>query len=689
MKNKGIPYIEQHIEKFVLGAAGAVFFSVIAWQVLGTHNNVTLDGRNARPSEIDDALASKSQLLSEKLEQPAPPLSEKLGDRLKPQANDFASRLGSAVSPKSALPQIEPALASALQSDGATSGKPFHVPEFAPMAMRPSLQVSDTVDAAAVEKDEQLKKFFSNGNYDLTWVVPSAVLDVAQIRKELASAETGAAIPQFWYQSSVFVIDIEFERERQLSDGSWGESTLIAPLPGQFSFRPEIAKGADAGLRDSAFTYLSDKASQRKILQPDFFPTRGSKFSPEVVLEDKTVLEVRSEDPEKAKLEDEVRRLRKDVTKWTIEVTRLKEELEGLGGPLEDTSKEDKRREEERKRDEERNRGNGGTGGGLGRPGGGLGGAAGGMDGGRRKPGDEANKERRIRLTKTLKEREGKLTRAQEDLAKKQEAAGLSAQVEKPADAGSSNLDKADSVVVWAHDLKVAPGEQYRYRAVAKVYNPFFTYGTLLVPDQKKLGDSFTLATVTSEWSNPYRVTPPVEFFVVDAQAGEGRLGTGQATFEVFRYVDGERRVQRFTVQPGDVIGASKPSSGETSGGDFSTGFFLVDVFADPAIERSGSDRRPVAVAVVQNAVGDRYQVRVPKDDAGDLRRRDLLDEIELAKAASEGSGDGPDGGKDAGKDAGKDGGGKDGATGGGRDTPRGPGGSTGGDSPYGGPGGR
>ena len=32
MKNKGIPFIEQHIEKFVLGAAGAVFFSVIAWR---------------------------------------------------------------------------------------------------------------------------------------------------------------------------------------------------------------------------------------------------------------------------------------------------------------------------------------------------------------------------------------------------------------------------------------------------------------------------------------------------------------------------------------------------------------------------------------------------------------------------------------------------------------------------------
>jgi hypothetical protein len=160
-------------------------------------------------------------------------------------------------------------------------------------------------------------------------------------------------------------------------------------------------------------------------------------------------------------------------------------------------------------------------------------------------------------------------------------------------------------------------------------------------------------------------VTPPVEFFVVDAQAGEGRLGTGQATFEVFRYVDGERRVQRFIVQPGDPIGAAK----DASAADFSTGFFLVDVYADPSIERSGTDRRPTAVAVVQNAVGDRYQIRIPKEDAVDGRRRDLLDEIELAKAATDADAKGTEG------------------TAGGKDAPKGSGGA--GDSPYGGPGGR
>ena len=76
----------------------------------------------------------------------------------------------------------------------------------------------------------------------------------------------------------------EFQRERRLADGSWGESTVVTPLPGQFSFRPEIAKGADAGLRDAAFNYLTDKSQQRQILQPDFFATKRSNFSPAMLV---------------------------------------------------------------------------------------------------------------------------------------------------------------------------------------------------------------------------------------------------------------------------------------------------------------------------------------------------------------------------------------------------------------------
>jgi len=186
--------------------------------------------------------------------------------------------------------------------------------------------------------------------------------------------------------------------------------------------------------------------------------------------------------------------------------------------------------------------------------------------------------------------------------------------------------------VVWAHDIGVSAGEQYRYRAVAKVYNPFFTNGALLVESQKKLGEPFTLASATSGWSEPFRVSPPIAFFVVDAQAGEGRLGTGQATVEIFRYYDGERRRERLTIQPGDSIGGGRTRDGV----EFDTGYFLVDVYADPSIERGGTDRRPGAVAVVQNALGDRYEIRIPKDELGHPLRLDFEDEIELAKSDAE-----------------------------------------------------
>ena len=50
MKTKGISFIEQHIEKIVLGVSGAVFVSVLVWQLFP--NSVTLDGQSVPFGEI-------------------------------------------------------------------------------------------------------------------------------------------------------------------------------------------------------------------------------------------------------------------------------------------------------------------------------------------------------------------------------------------------------------------------------------------------------------------------------------------------------------------------------------------------------------------------------------------------------------------------------------------------------------
>jgi len=638
MKNKGIPFIEQHVEKIVLGVAGAVFFSVLAWQVLGTPNHVKLDGKDVAPGEIDAALASRANALKSKLSETQKPLESQLGDKVKPIAADFSKALSSSVSPAGDLPRIEPLLASVLQSDGATGGQLFHEPAFAAVAMRPVIQVSDTFEETVIKQHESIAARFkgTSGPYDVTWTVPSAMLDVKELRSELKSTSKGAQIPELWYRSTLFVIDVAFERERRGSDGAWSDRTVVEPLPGAFSFRPEIAKGADASLRDGAFTYLADPIAQRQIIQPDFLATVKENFTAGTMLVSDEA-GAQAEDPE-------VRSLRRAVAKQALLVSRLEEDLKAKGGPLEDT-KDDKKKDD--KKDEERSGRSGGqSGGGASRPGGGLGGGgglAGGMDGGKRTggadPNDEATRKERIAMTKRLADLRKKLAQFEKQLSDRLAATGTKVDPEQAKKQDLSNLAASDRVLVWAHDIGVSSGESYRYRCVVKTYNPFFTNANLLVSEQKSLGEPFTLDTKVSDWGDPIRVSPPVSFFVVDAAAGEGRLGVGQATIEVFRYYNGERRRERFVVQPGEAIGTGGAKGGEV---DFDTGFYLVDVFADAATDRGGTDRRPAAVAVVQSIAGDRYEIRIPKDDAGSSQRAEFEDEIAMAKAAKGSAPDAP-----------------------------------------------
>ena len=498
MKTKGISFIEQHIEKIVLGVSGAVFVSVLVWQLFP--NSVTLDGQSVPFGEIDRRIAEKTTTLKGKLDQRQEPLAAQLGERLADASPGFRERLASSVSPSGPLARFEPRLATLLQSDGAASGEPFHVPNFPAVAMRQTMQVDDPLEESVLQK----ARFSSQaGPFDMSWTVPSAVLDLATVRAELQGTSRGAQIPSLWYRSTVFIVDIEFERERRLADGGWGDAAMVAALPGAFTFREEMKKNPDAGLRDAAWEYLSDTARQRQIVQPDFLPTKRSNFSAGAMLaEESSATSV--EDPD-------VRRLRREVAKRTIEYKRIEDDLKGIGGPLDEAPRDDRRRDDGvggRGRSGGGQGGGrpGGGGGGVNRPGGGLsgGGAAGGMTGrpggGAADPRDEETKKRRIAMTKRLRDLERRLQSAQERLDRKLAETGAAA--EGP-DAGSTSgeLAAADSLVLWAHDLGVEAGETYRYRAVARIYNPFFTNGGVLVEEQKSLGDPFTLGTARSEWS--------------------------------------------------------------------------------------------------------------------------------------------------------------------------------------------
>ena len=60
--------------------------------------------------------------------------------------------------------------------------------------------------------------------------------------------------------------------------------------------------------------------------------------------------------------------------------------------------------------------------------------------------------------------------------------------------------------------------------------------------------------------------------------------GRGEATVEVYRLHDGQRQVESFNVSPGDRIGEAASSKSESAGVDFTTGWFIVDIFVDPSV---------------------------------------------------------------------------------------------------------
>lgn len=627
MKIKGIPFHEQHVEKLVVGVFAALFVGVVVWQFVGRPNRVTVDNQPIDPAEIEPRLKQKADAVRARLSESSSvaPLVE---GELPLAAADFERALTSGVSPRAILPATQPALAGAiLPSDVTAEAARFRVPSFAAPRMLGVRQESDTLADSAVQQHPELAARFPEAGqpYDITWAIPVAEIDVASMRSELRAADAGAkppllAVPGLWHNDALWIVDVVFERQERREDGSWGAAEIVATLPGQFTFRPEIPR-ATAGTRDAMFAYLAESDKVVEILQPDFLPTKGNVFSPSLILG-----QVLGEVEAAASGEDPaVRRLRQTYNRKKADRDRVAAQLAAAGGPLEAERPEDRR---DRGRD--RDRETGGGGGGAAPPGGALGGGGFGKRSTGNDPAqDEATKRKRVALTQKLGQLDAELTQLGEEL----QALAPAVELAKGPASGLLDLAKDERVLAWAHDIGVQPGRTYRYRAAVESYNPFFTRKRQLVREQQELADPFTLRSPASEWGSAVAIEPPVAFFVADAAAGEGRLGLGMAKIEVYRFYDGQRRLETFVVQPGDPIGATaeRPRSGGPAV-DFSTGWYVVDVIEDNSGERG--DRR--GAQVVLRREGDpTLLIRSPRNDLVDDTRLRYNDDIEAARIAA------------------------------------------------------
>ena len=629
--NKGMPIWEQHIEKIVLALTVVVLIAVFAMLVLGT-NSITaeIDGRQYGPAEVDEVLVEKAQELGQKLG-PNAEVDVSVFESIQAGGlGDFQERLGSRVGPAGSPPQIAPALAQALLPEGVGSiDKWYYEPRIPAPVIRDRIsQAIDTIDPSEMERVPELASALG-GDSDVAWTTPVATLDLAALRAELAASSMGSTpprevVPAKWYNERPYIVDVIFERQIQGRDGTWGDPEVVETLPGGDGLRAYLADrrakdALDASLKESVWLGLNDRVKQMEILQPAFYATLNS--SSALILEPEEEIEedsgdgfVDDEDAAKRRQERELQRRIKDRRN---SASRLLAKLEDLGGPLEEEELEDEKKP--------------GSSGGSGRgnfedPSGGGGGGAGfGQGGAGRKSGgnmsSKADRLKRVNLTKRLRSMEADIERLERQLASLnpeavvEEASGQTMEI--------PDIAEEEELLIWAHDIGVVPGSTYRYRCRILLYNPFFAKGRSLLEEQRPLQESFEIASAASGWSKPVTVAPPVEFFVIRANDQEGSMGLGEARVELFRYENGARRSQQFTIQPGERIGRSVNIGGNEV--DFETDWYLVDVISDPsATGGSGLDEEDDATVVCRRLDGTETRIRVPSRQKVDAQRTRL-----------------------------------------------------------------
>jgi hypothetical protein len=659
MKTKGITIWERHAEKLVLALAGLLFVAFAAMQFVGEPNAVTTPAGAVAPRDIDALLEDRALQLLGRLSDEAEPGVE-LPDP-EPAIDQLRSDLNRSLSPAAALKPFTMALAPSVEGIGPAHNVEFPVPQIKPPDRVAIGQTADALADGVVEQFPDLQELFPDPDqpHDITILTIAANVDLADVREQYRAeridpeTQAPAVIPTGWFgDRPENIVDVVIQRQ-ELLGGEWTNLKVLDPIPGQFSFRSQLAAGElDAVLRDDVLGQLSDPALQLALVQPAFYALKNEDLSIPVI-EDEEV------DEEALERDEQINAIRTKIRNLERRRDAKLQRLEDLGGT----------RRKGGVRDDERGRGpagGAGRGGGPGRreppgkgkrdaPGKGAGGfGEGGDDIGKRgDPTGSGRIDKKVedRLNREIDALEFKIALEYQRL--RDLGVDVAAEEQDQSRDPLSVLQE-DRLMVFGHDLYVQPGQTYRYRVAVRIYNPFFGKKRSLVESQEHLAESFTLDSATSDWSAPVRVNPPLRVFITHASPpgsrGAGALGLGRATAEVYRFYDGRHWMETFAVSPGGYIGGVREQRIRSEDGsedgsmeiDFRTDLFVLDIV--PNID-AGRGRRAALPEAGKSArvllqdfrTGEVLELRDPRTDLIDPDRLRLRDTVEATAAVGSG----------------------------------------------------
>lgn len=132
-------------------------------------------------------------------------------------------------------------------------------------------------------------------------------------------------------------------------------------------------------------------------------------------------------------------------------------------------------------------------------------------------------------------------------------------------------VDANGEMQIWAHDDSVESGKTYIYRIRVIYKNPL--WGTSNLAKDPNLAKQLGIPDMNdkeqgwSAWSKPVKIPQMLNIYLVSGNGGKAR-------FKVLKWQNAKANIKEFTVEPGDTVGGMDKASGV----DYSTGWTLVDV---------------------------------------------------------------------------------------------------------------
>ncbi|MBM4110973.1 MAG: hypothetical protein FJ254_06400, partial [Phycisphaerae bacterium] len=224
--------IEQHVEKIVLSAAVLGVIGVGVWEFGLNESTVSLGGKQVPISTVDGELVKEAQKLQLKLRDGAD-ASVSFPELKESTSSLFEKRIADGTGVGAMASAGGPSFASVLVKDGLSKDVTYHEPR---LAAPTSLLVQSTSDAVTDEAKSTFKEYLdpvlAEGATDITWITPSALIDLSGMRVELESSGGGdaKAIPTRWWENMLLIPDVVFERQVRGDDGSWSAPTVVDPM---------------------------------------------------------------------------------------------------------------------------------------------------------------------------------------------------------------------------------------------------------------------------------------------------------------------------------------------------------------------------------------------------------------------------------------------------------------------------